>query len=926
MPHQYSKGKLSAAVMAAMMMLGASLSGCSDNKSTADLLKEAQQYQQKGDRKAALIQLKNAVAKSPEDAQARMRLGELHLQMGDTASADKEIRKAASLGARPQDTLPLLARTMQAQGQFKQLLEEITPEAAKGSAPLLTARGDAFLSLGDAPHAKEAYEAALAINPKQGEALTGLARHAVMQHDKQAAELYTAEALAKDPDNPEVWMFNGTLLRAEGKSDEALAAFDKVLALAPGHRSAHIEKAYIEIAQSKFAQAQADVDGARKNAPGSLLVTYTQAMLDFTQGKFAAARESLQKVLKSAPEHMPTILLSGAVELNLGATEAATQHLRKYLESNPNNMYARKLLARALLKSAQPRDAVEALGPALKAQPEDAQLLALAGESYMQVHDFDKAGAYLEKAAALAPQAAAVHTSLGLARLNQGEHDKGVSELQRATELDPASTGAGFALAQAQLGMKQYDKALATAQNMEQAQPKSAAVQNLKGGIYATKGDMAAARAAFEKALALQPNYFDAVTNLAQLDLLEKKPDAARRRIEAFLQKEPKHAGAMAAMADLAVLQGKPDQATTWLEKASSANPDALAPALKLGAHYLRTRQPQKALTLAQKFQTSNPANADLLDLLGQAQMATHDSAGALDTYSKLANVLPKSGMPHMRLAAVHAAMNNNAAAAQDIKRAVELQPDLVPARIAQAELALQRGKADEALDVARALQKQPGQGPLGHALEGDIQLSQNKPALAVPAYQKAWAAAPNPQLLVKMASAMKAAGKDKEAQPLLAQWRKAHPSEPVVAMYMAQLQLADKQYKPAIALLEEVVKHQPDNAMALNNLAFAYQQEKDARAIPTAEKAMKLTGENPAVMDTLGWMLVEQGNTQRGVPLLQKAVALAPKAGDIRYHLAYGLSKAGDKAAARKELDRLLAENQPFAQIDEARTLRSTL
>jgi putative PEP-CTERM system TPR-repeat lipoprotein len=926
MSHRFSKGKLSAAVMCAAVALGATLSGCADNKSTSDLLKDAQQYEQKGDQKAALIQLKNAVAQSPDDGEARLRLGSLHLEMGDAVSADKELRKAASLGIKPQRALPLLAKAMQAQGQFQKLLDEITPEAASGSAPLLARRGDAYLALGDPAHAKQAYESALAADPKSGDALVGLARHAVLQHDRQAAELYTAQALSKDPGNPEVWMFNGTLLRAENKPDEALAAFDKVLSLQPGHRSAHVEKANIEIALGKYDKARSEVDAARKNAPGNLLVTYTEAMLDFNQGKFTQAQEALQKVLKSAPDHMPSILLAGAVELNLGATQQAAQHLRKYLETNPDNVYARKLLAQTMLKSGQPADAVAALAPALKEQAQDAQLFALAGESYMQVRDFKTASAYFEKAVAIAPKAAVVHTSLGLSRLNQGEQDKAISELQLATELDPKSASAGFALAQAQASMKQYDKALATVDTLARSQPGNAAVQNLKGGVCMAKGDIDCARAAFEKALTLQPNYFVAVANLAQLDLREHKPEAARERYEAFLKQEPKNYGAMAALAELAALQGKPEQSTTWLEKASSANPDAVAPALQLGAQYLRAHQPQKALTLARKFQTANPANADLLDLLGQSQLASNDPAGALDTYSKLVNVVPKSALAQMRLASVHALMKNDAAAADDLKRASELQPDMADARVAQVELAVRRHRPDEALALARATQKQPAIALLGYMLEGDLQLGEKKPALALAAYQKGYANTPTPQLLVKIAATMKLMGKEREAQPLIAQWRKAHPDEPVVALYVAESHLASKEYKPAIALLQDIVKNNPANPVALNNLAWAYQQEKDPRALATAEQALKVTGESPAVMDTLGWMLVEQGNTQRGLPLLQKAATLAPTAPEIHYHLAYGLSKAGDKAGARKELDKLLAENAAFDQLDQARSLRKAL
>jgi Flp pilus assembly protein TadD len=86
------------------------------------------------------------------------------------------------------------------------------------------------------------------------------------------------------------------------------------------------------------------------------------------------------------------------------------------------------------------------------------------------------------------------------------------------------------------------------------------------------------------------------------------------------------------------------------------------------------------------------------------------------------------------------------------------------------------------------------------------------------------------------------------------------------------------------------------------------------------------VAGDNPGVMDTLGWMLVEQGNTTRALPLLQKASGMAPNSPEIRYHLAVGLHKSGDKQGARKELNQLLAQNKQFAQIEEARALLKTL
>jgi Tfp pilus assembly protein PilF len=79
-------------------------------------------------------------------------------------------------------------------------------------------------------------------------------------------------------------------------------------------------------------------------------------------------------------------------------------------------------------------------------------------------------------------------------------------------------------------------------------------------------------------------------------------------------------------------------------------------------------------------------------------------------------------------------------------------------------------------------------------------------------------------------------------------------------------------------------------------------------------------------VLDTLGWVLLEQGQLARALPLLQKAAAQAPAALDIRYHLAYGYFQAGKKAEAKKELDEVFATKRNFSQIDAAKTLREKL
>jgi len=112
-----------------------------------------------------------------------------------------------------------------------------------------------------------------------------------------------------------------------------------------------------------------------------------------------------------------------------------------------------------------------------------------------------------------------------------------------------------------------------------------------------------------------------------------------------------------------------------------------------------------------------------------------------------------------------------------------------------------------------------------------------------------------------------------------------------------------------------------------LNNLATCYQALGDARALATAEAALRGAPQRADVMDTLGWILVQQGtDATRGRELLRKAVTREPDNPEIRFHFAASLAKAGEKDRAREELKRLLSSTSTFPQRAQAETLLKQL
>ena len=915
------------AMLSGALLLTSGMTACGKAQDSQTLVTEAKQYQQKGDNKAAIIQLKNALQKNPDDTEARYLLGTIYNESGDPQSAEKELRKALGLGMSSDKVLPNLGKTLLILGEFQKVLDE-TQRAAetKNSAEISTLRGNAYLALGKSREAKELFEQALKVNPDFADALIGMAKYSLSERNVDAATRFSEEAVTRNPRNTDAWLFKGDLLRAQGKTEPATAAYDQVLKLKPGNASAHTNKAFMEIGTGKFDVAQANIDAARKATPTSLIVFYAQALLDFRQEKHAAAWDSLQKILRVAPEHMPSILLAGAVQYSLGSMPQAEQHLKKYLERDPKNLYARKLLAATLLKTHQTQSAIDVLAPALKDPQQDSQLFTLAGETYLQSKDFTKATEYFEKASAIDPKNPTLHTALGVSKLAQGESDRAVAELETAAGLDTKSSKPDVLLVMTHLRLKEFDKALAAAKSLEKEQPDNPLSHNLKGTAYLGKKDMASARASFEKALTYQPAYFPAVANLAQLDLLEKKPDAAKKRFEAILEQDKKNVQAMTALASLALSQGKNNEATTWLERASQENPEALKPGVLLATHYLHSGEKQKALTLAQKLQATHPGDTETLELLAKAQFANGDKPGALNTYNRVIALKPDSAPAQFQLASIHMAMQNQEAASKALKKALTLQADYLDAQLALATLEASQGKHEQALGIARQIQKKNEKSSVGYELEGNLLMMQKKPDLAAKAFERAFSISKTGPLMVKLHASLNQAGQGKAADSRLMQWLKEHPDDAQTRMYQAGVFLANKQNKAAIDQYQAVLRQNPNHVPTLNNLAWLYQQENNPRALEHAEKAHQLAPDNPAILDTLGWILVEQGDMTRGLPLLQKAVTQAPEAAEIRYHFVLGLVKSGDKAKARKELEQLLATGKDFPKIEAAKALLKQL
>ncbi|SFU58650.1 XrtA/PEP-CTERM system TPR-repeat protein PrsT [Pseudoduganella namucuonensis] len=907
---------LRAALAAAL--IASTLPACKHGADPDHLVAGAREYQRKGESKAAVIELKNALQHAPGHGAARMLLGDVYLDSGDVLSADKEFRRARELGAPAAEALPRLARTMLLQQQYEETLA-LMP--AEGGAPeLLALRGYALLGLHRRNEAAALFEQALSRQPGHVAALLGKARLALQVQDAAQAHAHVDAALAARPVDPDALRMKGDLLRMDGKLDQALARHLEIIKNLPGNLQARVDAAGIQIEAGRHAEAKAMLAAARKIAPGGLQVIYTQALLNFREKNLHGALEHLQLVLRAAPDHLPSLLLAGAVQYELNNGAQAEQYLGRFLQAEPGHLYAGKLMAGLALRAGKADEAIRLLAPLLEKHPDDVELLAAAGDAHMRARQFTRAAELLQRATELAPAKPALRAALGASHLGKGDGPRAIAELERALGMDAATPRAGPLLVLTHLRNGDHAKALAAVRTLE-ARGNNPAVQNLKGGVLLAQRDTEGARKAFEAALALEAGYLPALQNLAQLDTLARQPERARQRYEAALARDPRNGVLMTELARLATAQGRPAEAMAWLERASRQQPDALAPSLLLANYYLRAGERQKALTLAQKLHSAHPASAEALTVLAESQTASGDHEAALESHAALAAMQPESALAQMRLAGTLMGLNQRDEALAAVRKALELEPDLGVAQQTAVRLLTERRAWLEALEVARAAQRRHPDAGLGYKLEGEILMARGQAPQALKLFEQAYGREQSGPMAIAVHRALSATGRSGDAAQRIRQYLEYHPRDTPTRLYLASALSQARDYAGAVAQYERVVEADPEHVVALNDLAWASQQLKDKRALAYAERAYRLAPSNPAVADTLGGILLEQGQPERALPMLKKASDAAPRVGDIRFRYASALMRTGDRPAARRQFELLLADRD-FPRQDEVKAL----
>lgn len=896
------------------------LGGCRFFMDADDHVARASGLMEQHDYRAAAIELNNALQSEPQHAEAQLMLADVLLKLSDPEGALRILDKASPQAKGDARTAHLAADAHLALGQFQGLIDKIESgeiEVAEPERSLYL--GQALGGLQRFDDAFAAFTNAIERGDTTGAAHVGIAHVYLAQGRLSNALDELEKVLAEQPQHAEALHARGKVYAARGECEQAIPTLVEASTQAQAQLSLQQQtELFALLAESQLAcgkpnDAAGSRDNMRRLAGDIPLVRLLTARIALARQDYGQAVAELQRIVTDSPNYTPARVLLGAALVAQGNLNQAEAQLVEVLQQAPENAEARKLLAQVRLRLQRPDAAIQALTEFGGASESDPQVEALLDLAKLQREQPDSGGSPRDR-----------QLSVAMASLRAGDPDAALSALngvareqgdirREALMLAALSAARGTAAAQNQL--TQWLK----------SEPKDVQLLNLAATFQTSQRNFDAAREHIGQALAIRADDAATLVNAARVESAAGQFDTAKTYLERVLSKDPANTQAHLGLAQLALRKGELDAAERALLAATQQEPKLIEPKLLLARVQMRlkkTRDADRTLTDAAESSARRPEVLNAIGLM-YLDMGRYDEA--ISRFRQTIAADASEPTYRLNLARAQLALDQLTPARATLEEALKRSPDHVETVGALMLVDLRERKQDAALERLERIKVAKPRDPAVSVLEGDLYMSLNRYTDAADAYNRALHARPSRALALRTYQARTMAGA-KDAVVPLDTWLERSPTDAAVRMAAADAYQQAGNSAQAIKHYEALVSAGNVNAVALNNLAWLYYEASDSRAEATAKRAFDLAPTNPAVADTYGWILVENGKAKEGARVLQQALLAADSAPDISYHYAVALARSGDREGARKRLQTLLTRTESFATQGEARQLLKEL
>ncbi|MGA2788480.1 MAG: tetratricopeptide repeat protein [Verrucomicrobiota bacterium] len=251
------------------------------------------------------------------------------------------------------------------------------------------------------------------------------------------AETLLQTTIRRNPNCPMAYYNLGLVYFQQGRLDEAIVQYQKVLQINPVETDALNNLGSVFLQQGRLDKAVAHYQKALAINPDSAETHYDLANALFQQGRTDDAMAHYQKALAINPDSAMAHYNLGNAFLQQGRLDEAMAQYQKALTINPDYAEAHNNLGNVLIHQEQVDEAVAHFQKALAIKPDYADAHNNLGSAFLQQGRLDEAVAHYQKALAIKPDDADIHDHLGNALIQQGRTAEALSHYQKALAIKP---------------------------------------------------------------------------------------------------------------------------------------------------------------------------------------------------------------------------------------------------------------------------------------------------------------------------------------------------------------------------------------------------------------------------------------------------------------------------------------------------------
>jgi tetratricopeptide (TPR) repeat protein len=698
-----------AVLLACLVALAA---GCSNpEKDKARYLSEGEASLKSRNWQEASLHFRNALQIDPNLAAAHWGLAQAYEQLGRGGEYIEELQSTVKLDAANVPARVRLAnayllaygrqKNAEMLGEAERLAGEIAAREPNNPDGRILQANVVFFK-GDAARAEQMIKEAVALDPKRVESHMGLARFYLQTGRTPDAENVYRQAIAANEHSSLAHVEYGKFLTQTGRTADAEGSFRKAVEVDPENRDVHWVLASYYLVNNRQDKAEgaykawAQLDWEKPDGRARLADYYA------TVGRSEEAAGLYQEIVGTWPDYTRGRYRLGEISLQRGDSQAAKAQVDELLKRNPKDADALFLHARMNAASGKLKEAINDLKTVLDAEPRSKLGLYFMSDALYR-------DGQLEQARARAGE---------LERYYQDFLPGKILQVQIA--LDSGDTEAAKRMADELL------KRLQDAAPSGDMTPQLLA--DVKTNAYLLRGKAAlrlngqagAARADFEAARQSAPNSPLPHVNLADAAAAERKPDEAWQHLERALALDPANYQALTALVNLAAVTNRLDQARARIEQLASERPGSAQLQYLLGQSY-RTGSQQHAPDAQRAeaaYRRAVELDADFMPAytaLAEIYFGTQQPDRAIDQYKKITERRPDDFVAFRNIGLIEAGRGQHDAAAEYYRRVLTIRPDEPVAANNLAALYGEHGKgnAEEAMrlgqDVVRRFPNEPG-------------------------------------------------------------------------------------------------------------------------------------------------------------------------------------------------------------------------